>query len=181
MLYNNLLRGELVYLDGVTREDIPLYGKWFANLEMLYNLFPGAVFPQTEESETDWYENMRKSNDYIFAIRTIASKQLIGSTGLHAPDWRNRCAVFGISIGDPDYWGKGYGTDTTRIVVRYGFMELNLHRIELIVFDYNKRAIRVYEKVGFKHEGVRRQAHFRDGEYHDVHLMSILRHEWDEA
>ncbi len=180
MLGQALLHGELVYLDSITREDIPLFAKWFANLDMLYNLFPIAVVPQTEECETEWYENMRKGKDYVFAIRTLTDKQLIGNTSLHDLDWRNRSAEFGIVVGDPNYWGRGYGSDATRVMVRYGFMELNLHRIYLIVFDYNKRAIRAYEKVGFQHEGTKREAHFRDGVYHDIHLMSILHHEWQE-
>jgi RimJ/RimL family protein N-acetyltransferase len=90
--------------------------------------------------------------------------------------------VPGVSIAViDDYkiaWGKGYGTDATRALLRYAFEEANLHRIELEVFAFNPRAIRVYEKCGFKLEGVRKQALYREGEWHDEHIMAILRDEW---
>ncbi|MBZ0315758.1 MAG: GNAT family N-acetyltransferase [Anaerolineae bacterium] len=178
MLGNQLLQGEKVYLNAITREDIPQFGRWFGNLELLSYLWTDAVFPQTQEDETDWYERMRKSDDYDFAIRALDHNQLIGSISIKAPDWKNRSAVFGIAIGDPNYWGQGYGTDATRVILRYAFLELNLHRVELYVYNTNPRAIKSYEKVGFQLEGVKRQAAFRDGQYFDIHIMGILRDEW---
>lgn len=61
-----------------------------------------------------------------------------------------------------------------KLMLDYGFGVLNLHRIELNVFDYNARAMHVYEKLGFKREGVQREALFYDHKYHDSILMSIL-------
>jgi RimJ/RimL family protein N-acetyltransferase len=181
MLGNDLLRGEKVYLDSISRQDIPLYGQWFSDLEFLSYLFPGAIFPLNEEDETEWFENARKSNDVNFAIRLLETGQLIGNVSLKAPDWRNRCAELGIAVGDKTMWGKGYGTDASRVILRYGFLELNLNRIELVVYSFNTRAIKSYEKIGFVHEGIRRQAIFRDGQYHDIHIMAILREEWQNA
>jgi RimJ/RimL family protein N-acetyltransferase len=102
----------------------------------------------------------------------------IGNTGLHQIDWKNRMAVFGIVLGEKAYWGQGFGTEAARTILRFAFEELNLHRVELEVFDFNPRAIRSYEKVGFRHEGTRREALFRNGRYQDVHLMSILQEEF---
>lgn len=102
----------------------------------------------------------------------------VGSTGLHQINWKDRCAIFGIALGEKTYWDRGYGTDATRTMLRFAFEELNLNRVELEVFDENLRARRCYEKVGFRHEGTRRQAVFTEGVYHDVHLMSILREEF---
>jgi RimJ/RimL family protein N-acetyltransferase len=65
-----------------------------------------------------------------------------------------------------------------RLMVNYGFKELNLHRIELDVFAFNTRAIRVYENIGFKREGLLRDTLFYDGEFHDTVLMSILEDDW---
>jgi RimJ/RimL family protein N-acetyltransferase len=81
-------------------------------------------------------------------------------------------------IAVKDQWNKGFGTEATKLFVAYGFETLNLNRIELRVYEYNARAIRVYEKVGFKHEGSLREDHYRQGRYWNTHVMSILRSEW---
>jgi RimJ/RimL family protein N-acetyltransferase len=178
MFGNPLLRGEKVALSRVIREDVPLFARWFSNLELLRYLSTSALMPKTVEDEQHWFENIGKDGGFTFAIRLLENDQLIGSCGVHSPDWKNRCADVGIAIGDPDYWGKGYGTDAMSLLLRYSFLELNLHRVELSVYSYNARGIRSYEKLGFKHEGTRREVLFRDGQYHDIHIMGILRDEW---
>ncbi len=85
----------------------------------------------------------------------------------------------GISIGEKEYWGKGYGTDAMRVVLRYAFTELNLHRVSLTVFEYNPRAIRSYEKAGFTLEGREREAVFRSGKRTDMIYMGVLREDWE--
>ncbi len=85
----------------------------------------------------------------------------------------------GISIGDPKDWGKGYGTDAMRILLRYAFIELNLHQVTLLVFEYNPRAIRSYEKAGFRVRGRMRKVVNRDGRRWDAIAMSIIRQEWN--
>ena len=91
----------------------------------------------------------------------------------------NGSAGLGITIGDPDDTGRGYGSDAIRALLAFGFGELRLERIWLDVYDYNERARQVYERIGFVHEGTLRHALFRDGRFHDVHRMAILRGEWD--
>jgi RimJ/RimL family protein N-acetyltransferase len=81
-------------------------------------------------------------------------------------------------IGEKQFWDQGYGTDATLAPLKHGFETLNLHRIWLQVYSKNKRGIRAYEKAGFVHEGIYRQAHYQHGRYYDVHLMSVLRNEW---
>jgi RimJ/RimL family protein N-acetyltransferase len=95
--------------------------------------------------------------------------------------WVSGTAWVGIGIGDPDYWGKGYGTDALRLLVGFGFGQLNLRRISLNVFGYNQRAVKSYLKCGFKEEGRLRQWMLRGGERHDLIFMGILREEWDAA
>jgi RimJ/RimL family protein N-acetyltransferase len=132
------------------------------------------------QDEEDWFNRQRQENDSrVFAILTREEGRLIGNCGLHQIDWTNRNAVFGIFIGDKNYWGKGYGTDATRTILRYAFGEANLHRVELEVFSFNQRGLRVYEKCGFKLEGTRRQALYREGAWHDEYVMAILREEWE--
>jgi RimJ/RimL family protein N-acetyltransferase len=91
----------------------------------------------------------------------------------------NRSASLRIGLFRDEDFGKGYGTEALRLVLDYGFGTLNLHRIGLDVFDFNPRAIHVYEKLGFKREGVQRDALFYDGEFHDSIVMGILEDEWD--
>ena len=98
----------------------------------------------------------------------------------HNIDWKNRKAVQGIFIGEKEYWGRGYGSDAIRALLGFAFREMNLHRVYLSVYDYNERAIRCYEKCGFRHEGRLRKARFSDGRYHDELMMGILREEFEE-
>ncbi len=93
-------------------------------------------------------------------------------------DADNRSASLRIALFRDEDFGKGYGTEALRLVLDHGFKTLNLHRIGLDVFAFNPRAIHVYEKLGFKHEGVQRNALFYDGAFHDSILLGILEHEW---
>ncbi|HXQ36514.1 MAG TPA: GNAT family protein, partial [Anaerolineales bacterium] len=77
-----------------------------------------------------------------------------------------------------DFWGRGYGTDVMKVILRYAFMEINLRRVTLSVFEYNPRAVRSYEKAGFVHEGRMRQFLNREGKRWDMLFMGILRDEW---
>ncbi|MHA1355432.1 MAG: GNAT family N-acetyltransferase, partial [Candidatus Heimdallarchaeota archaeon] len=84
----------------------------------------------------------------------------------------------GIAIHAEKNWGKGYGTDTMRVLLKFGFDYLNMNRIELRVFEFNERGIKTYEKVGFTQVGRKRQGHYKNGSYYDVILMDILKEEW---
>ena len=90
---------------------------------------------------------------HFFSIRTLTDDRLIGDLGLDVVDWSGRDAFVGLGIGETDYWGKGYGTDVMNVLLRFAFTEINLRRVTLTVFEYNPRAIRSYEKAGFRHEG----------------------------
>lgn len=179
---DNLLQGDLVYLDLVTDDDVPQFAKWGRSMELMRYLWIDAVVPQTEEewkaSVAGWRESRKNNRMYPFSIRATQDHALLGYLFYMQIHWRNRHALIGIAIGNSDYWGGGYGTEAMRLALRYGFMEMNLNRVQLEVFAYNTRAVRSYEKVGFKLEGTLRQWLLRDGEYHDVHIMGILRDEW---
>ena len=104
--------------------------------------------------------------------------KLIGATGIHDVSSVHKNAEIGIVIGNKSYWSKGYGTEALRLMLEYGFDQLNLHKIYLWVFCFNTRAIRAYEKVGFKTEGIFREHVYMNGEYCDDHFMGILRSDW---
>jgi RimJ/RimL family protein N-acetyltransferase len=180
MIYtNNLLRGEKVHLAAISKDDLPTYHKWFSNPEFLRLLSGDVAMPKTVENETEWYESASKSKDeYVFGIRALDDNRLLGNCSIFDIAYASRACMVGIYIGDPDNWGKGYGSEAMNILVRFGFMELNFNRMELNVFSYNPRAIKSYEKIGFVQEAVIRESLYRDGTYHDIHVMGILRRDW---
>jgi len=173
-----MIYGERVRLRAIERGDIPTFVKWFNDPEVRRFLL--MYEPMSEAKEEQWFEEQLQSKDFIFCIeaQTGDGWVLIGNLGLTNIDWKNRSAMFGIVLGEKGYWGQGYGTDATRTMLRFAFEELNLHRVALDVYDFNPRALRCYEKAGFRREGTKREALFRDGCYHDVHIMAILQHEF---
>jgi diamine N-acetyltransferase len=174
-----MLVGKLVRLRAIDREDIPTFVRWFNDPEVRH--FLQMFEPMSRAGEERWFEaHLIRQDEYLFAIEApVDSGWLnIGNAGLHRVDWKNRGVTFGIVLGEKAFWGKGFGTDATRTMLRFAFDELNLHRVELEVYDFNPRAMRCYEKAGFRLEGTRRQAHFHQGAYHDVHCMGILRDEF---
>ena len=176
-----MLYGKHVRLCAVECTHLPNYVRWFNDPEVRRYLAWDR--PMSSGDEERWFESISDtSTDFRFAIEAggsaVENWSHIGSVGLENIDWQSRCATLGIMIGDKEYWGQGYGTDSVWTMLRFGFETLNLHRVQLDVYDFNTRAIRCYERVGFQREGTKRQALFRDGRYHDVFLMSVLSDEF---
>lgn len=181
----NLLEGKLVRLTAANAEkDAEVMARWSRDSEYGRLLDTDPATPRTakqaKEGIEKWMER-EEPDSFQFMIRTLADDRLIGFVGLRHISWNNGDGWVGIGIGDRNDWGKGFGTDAMRIILRYAFTELNLHRITLGVFAYNPRAIRSYEKAGFKVEGRERQFAQRDGKRHDVFYMGILRQEWEST
>lgn len=174
---NPFLIGERVYLRPLDEEDLERCMRWINDPEVLCTL--GRHFPMSRTLEREWLTGQYKSEKALsLAIVVKDGDRHIGNCGFNDIDYVNRKAVFGILIGEKDQWGKGYGPEAARLIVDYGFNQLNLHRISLTVYSNNPRAIRSYEKVGFVHEGTLRESYFRDGHYHDTLIMTILKSEW---
>jgi len=174
-----VIRGERVYLRGSERSDIPTFVRWFNDSETLGFLSMRA--PMSEAGEEQWFNDMvahEGKDSYHFVMCRLEDDRPIGTIGLFAVDHVNGSAGIGIGIGEKQLWGQGYGTDAMFALLDFGFGELRLERLWLEVYDYNERARRSYEKCGFKLEGTERHAIFKRGEFHDVHLMAILREEW---
>lgn len=176
---NPFLIGTKVYLRPLEREDAPLFVPWVNDTEVTRTL-ETLYRPINLQTEVDFIERMYKSeHDVVFGIAVRETDALIGVTGLHQIDCKNRRAVFGIVIGEKSEWGKGYGTEATALITGYAFETLNLNRVSLRVYEDNKRGIRAYERVGFKKEGILRQDIYREGRYWDTITMAILREEWE--
>ena len=101
----------------------------------------------------------------------------LGGCGIKEVDWKNSKVVVGIFIGNKEYWNKGYGTDAMRVLIKFIFNEMNINKIKLNVYEFNERAIRSYEKCGFKKEGVLRKELYRDGKYYDTIVMGLFKEE----
>jgi len=126
-----------------------------------------------------WLEYHRNvANEVLWAI-VDPQDACLGHVGLYEIDHRVRKAEFAIMLGDRSAWGRGIGKSVSAWVVDHGFLQLNLNRIELDVLASNPRAKALYAKLGFELEGTRRAAQYKDGEFIDVHLMSLLRAQWD--
>jgi diamine N-acetyltransferase len=114
-----------------------------------------------------------------FIIYDRATMQPIGYTDLHRIDHRNRTAEFAIGIGEPDYRGKGYGTEVTTLMLDYAFTAQGLASVMLAVVAVNERGIRAYTRAGFREIGRRRQAWMLGGTLWDIIYMDCLASEFD--
>lgn len=176
----NWMEGTLVRLIPVDSErDSKKFAEWHRNSEYsrLLNGDPALMF--SSKGIGEWLKKNELAKDMVFfAIQSIEDGTIIGEIGLDDIQPGSPNVFVGISIGDPQYWGRGYGTDAMRILLRYAFSFLNMHRVSLSVFGYNERAIRSYEKAGFRHEGSLHNWLNRDGRRWDLHFMGILQSEW---
>jgi RimJ/RimL family protein N-acetyltransferase len=174
-----MLRGERVWLRPLEPSDIVSDQVMAGDAEVGH--FLGVKTPQSRASAERFATEVLGQvgeTGYPYAICLLGEGTSIGTLFLRTVDKVNGSGVVGIFIGDRRYLGKGYGTDALNALVDLGFGELRLERIELEVFDYNKRAIRSYEKAGFQTDAVLRRSRYHRGQHHDVHLMSILRDDW---
>ncbi len=179
----SLLRGEKVRLRATTDEDLAVLEEWW-NDPSVAVLNARAIRPRPPGRRLDHFRTWGANEDGIlgtgFSVITLDGEEFAGHVGLFAADPKERSAMFGIALGPP-FWSRGLGTEATGLMVRYGFLELGLHRIELRVWAYNERAVAAYTAAGFHVEGRLREVVFHDGRWHDEFLMSALDHEWRTA
>jgi RimJ/RimL family protein N-acetyltransferase len=170
--------GEGIYLRPLdAMSDAVSFTEWFNDPEVTRNL--RRYRPITANEQVEFLRASEgKDSQVVLAIVRRKDDRLIGATGLHDIDARNRNCWFGICIGDKSAWGQGHGTEATRMMLKIAFDTLNLERVELQVYEFNARAIHVYEKLGFRVEGRLRSVYFCEGRYHDNVVMGILREEW---
>lgn len=177
-----MIEGKRVRLRSFELSDLDEIMKHWNRMELRNLVGSADRGPVSRNEEEEWIKNTWKQRQerkaFTFAIETIADPKLIGGTGLFSIEWTSRSAIVGISIYNPEYWGKGYGNESMNLILSFAFRNLNLKRVELNTFDFNERAQKCYLKAGFKEVGRRRQARFIDGQYHDDIIMDILKDEW---
>ena len=170
--------GSLVVLRRHTRDNLRDFMRWYQDPEVarLTRYQDGPMRP--DEIERFFQVRALGPGSLAMAIHVRDTGRLIGSCAFSQLDGDNGAALFHITIGEPDAWGHGYGTEATRLMLDHAFGALDLHRVALSVFAFNERAIRAYRKVGFVLEGRSRESIWRDGRWWDELHMSLLAQEW---
>jgi RimJ/RimL family protein N-acetyltransferase len=179
-----MLESDPIRLRLTQPEDAATRHAWFNDPDFtrLYLGRPAALrYKQVEEEVLLACQPTAASGLAELAIEIPTANRYIGNAFFRRIDWQDRNAEFGIFIGPHEYWGKGLGSETARRMLSYGFQELGLHRIWLTVFPFNPRAVRCFEKCGFKREGIFRETVYSGGVFQDVIGMSILDREYQSS
>ncbi len=160
-----------------TEKHIPLYYKWRNDASIA--LYDQSEFlrPRALEEIESWAQRLVDGYTYVAYDHETA----IGTIALMNVDTRNRHAELAIVIGEKSYWSKGYGTEMMKELLSYTFEGLNLRKAYLHVFSFNKRAIGLYEKLGFKKEGTLKEMLYRDGKYHDVYAYGLFKEDYETS
>lgn len=179
-----MIIGRNVRLRAIEREDIPRFVRWLNDPEVIEFLLMNA--PLSKAMEEQWFEKQVAAAPHtgqVLAIEVLLNDDWIhiGNTGLHNIEPVHLCAELGIFIGEKTFWNRGFGREATRLMLKHGFENLNLHRIYLYVYENNLHGIKAYESAGFVKEGVLRDGVYKNGRYLNVVLMSILHSEWKES
>jgi RimJ/RimL family protein N-acetyltransferase len=174
----SIMEGRSVVLRRHRIEDLPHVRRWYSDPE-LARLTRYSLVPMNDDEVARFFHGRLMSPESVaYAIDIRESGRLIGLTTFSNLDPDNGSVLFHISIGEPDAWGQGYGTEATGLMLHLAFERIGLHRVGLAVFSFNERAIRSYQKSGFHVEGRAREAIVRNGERFDELTMGILAREW---
>jgi RimJ/RimL family protein N-acetyltransferase len=175
------MQGKLVRLRGFEKSDADAMLRWASDEDVVRWHGP-PDWPASRAQAERYIERMTAADspDKGFAIETLDGA-LLGDCGLRKIDWKSRKAEFFITIGEKEFWDKGFATETLKLVSRLAFDKMNLNRLWLTVLVDNPRAVRCYEKCGFVREGLLRQESYVDGKYRDVLMMALLREDHDRT
>ncbi|WP_123040581.1 GNAT family N-acetyltransferase [Cohnella candidum] len=177
------LYGSKIMLREYRIDDLEPMRRWVNDADIVCHLSDIFLYPHPLQASEQFLEEMLEgtSDSRGFVIADPETEAYIGQVNLDRIDWKNRVGSIGIVIGSPENLGKGYGTEALQMLVRFAFLELNLNRLELEVYDFNERACRSYRSCGFREEGRLREKQFKNGRYVDVIVMGLLRSEWLDA
>ena len=170
-----MIAGDLVILRAFERDDADRCYRWMNDPNIVRTL--KSRYPIAFQNEVEWLERAMHSNvdERHFAIERKEDRTHIGNASIHDIDWISRTASFGLFIGDPSAWNKGFGTDSILTLVRFAFEEMNLQKLRINVFEYNERAKHLLLTQGFVQEGRLRREFYREGMFHDIVILSIFR------
>jgi RimJ/RimL family protein N-acetyltransferase len=173
-----MLKGHKTWIRPIEEDDTDTLYQWYNDQEVNYwssGAWPLNTLLSKDQIAVKFLDGL--PDTYTYAILN-ENHELIGIIGFREVNIPAQSASLFIVIGNKAYWGKGYGTDSVITFLHFLFAQWNFHRISLDTWDENFRAIRAYEKAGFKIEGRQRDARFVLGAYHDAILMGLLRDEF---
>ncbi len=173
------IEGETIDLVADNSKWVPLVCKWQNDPKV--RRYARNMWPVTIEEIKKWFEpspDRHMKEFVVFSIYHKRDKRPIGSVGFGRINWVSRNANIFATIGEPEYWGKGIAIEANKLLIKYGFTELNFHKIYAGVFTPNKRSLRAAEKLGFEKEAILKEEMFVDGVYHDVHKFALFKRDW---
>lgn len=175
-----MLNGKIVKLCQIEESDLPKFRDW-RNSSFVRN-YVREYRPLNMQNQKQWFESLTndKSN-IIFAIKELKSNKTIGACKLTYIDWKEGHGEVGIYIGDGEWQGKGCAGEALELLMMYGFLELRLHRVCAIIYSYNILSIKLFERHGFRYEGLQREARFWNGKFYDEMIYGILDYEYKET
>lgn len=173
------LKGERIHLRSLSEQDLNNeYLQWL-NDEEVCQFNSHAVFPNTEGKMRSYFAGLQnQQNTVVLAIVHIESKKHIGNISLQNINWVSRNAEFAILLGMKEYWGKGLAKEAMTLIIDYGFTRLNLHRIYCGTFEENIAMRKLAITLKMKEEGIRREAIFKNGTYHNIYEYGVLHNEY---
>lgn len=176
-MYYKKLQGENVYLSPLDAEDYRIFTKWMNNLKTTIRTGSSEII--ISEAAEYKYLQGKENSSYQFGIVTEAEDELIGTVEIMEISHLHQSAVVGIFIGAEENRGKGYGKEAMNLILDYAFNILNLNSMSLNVFDFNVVAKKMYEAVGFKVVGKKREAYIVADHKFDIIIMDILKSEFE--
>ncbi|MEA2607800.1 MAG: hypothetical protein QOJ75_43 [Chloroflexota bacterium] len=179
--FPEVLTGDLVVLRRHVPENVEAFRRWYADPEIARLARYQQTPMRPEEIDRFFEARVVGPNAMAMAVHERTTDRLVGSCAFSQLDGDNGSALFHITIGESDVWGRGYGTEATGLMLDHAFGTLALHRIALFVFEFNERAIRAYRRCGFVVEGRSRESIWRDGRWWDELAMSVLESDWKQA
>lgn len=169
-----------IYLRALEPEDYKISIKWRNDPE-IQNMIGGPKFYVSSETEKKWVsEHINNPHKLVLAICLKNNDKYIGNVIIKDIDWRNRSAQGAILIGEKDEWGHGYGTEARIESLCYAFQEMGLERVWSLVLENNLASLKMLQKCGYKKEGVLRKSVFKNGQFYNQIMLSILKEEFEE-
>jgi diamine N-acetyltransferase len=171
------LVGQRVYLRPLERDDLNTIRLWANDPEI--RRLTGETAPMSQADAQEFLEKVQHDKDRVwFAVVVRENDRLIGEAGLLRMFRPWRTTDLSLILGDKGAWNQGYGTEAILLLLDYAFGVLNFHRVAIGVVALNTRALRFYEKIGFRQEGIQRDGYYCDHAYHDFVMMSLLEDEF---
>lgn len=176
-----MINGKRIYLRAMEPEDMECFRDMINDPSVSHNVV-GWSFPVSKREQMQWYERaVSDKKNLRFTIVLKENDQPVGMVTLSSLDWQNRSATHGIKLHPSCPKGEGIATDAVMTLMQYAFEEVGLHRLETTRIEYNEASKKLYEKCGWKIEGVKKEAIYRSGEFHDLFVVGILEEDYRKA